>query len=423
MEIKDGEGLQRLLRQMEEYLEKDASKQSQYQYNVIKHSYFEVLLESAKKDGEAVDYMLVDTAMFYIRKNIDLVENFLDELSPFWMHGYAYYFMAKAIDDYFPEQTDTIFLYLDKALEMMYRETFSLMNEANSVIELQIFINNVRANALSRTGKTQEAYMTMNETILLLEKMTDYKNISEQRYKAYQFMANYYENANRPAEALKYLKLLRESETQRYETEKVQTLNDMSIKYETEKKEIQIQTLIREKVAARQILWLIVGLLLTLLIILLFIILLGYLKHKNMEQQLYETALMAELRLNELEKIQEQQQEQEQQQNQQKIEQSPVKNTIEKIIWLLNSSIIERDTKKAYLERLSKIDAKLFETAYQNSKVKITAMDMKYIVCFAADIDTKDVSLLFNIEPNSVNTVRYRIRKKFAKEDSFRMIL
>ena len=36
-EIKDTDGMERVLQQMKEYLEKDESKQSLYQYNVIKH--------------------------------------------------------------------------------------------------------------------------------------------------------------------------------------------------------------------------------------------------------------------------------------------------------------------------------------------------------------------------------------------------
>ncbi|MCL2073360.1 MAG: hypothetical protein FWH18_05540 [Marinilabiliaceae bacterium] len=64
----------------------------------------------------------------------------------------------------------------------------------------------------------------------------------------------------------------------------------------------------------------------------------------------------------------------------------------------------------------------MLENAYQTSKAKITSMDIKYIICFAADLDTKDISLIFNIEPASVNTVRYRIKKKFAEEDAFRMV-
>jgi len=48
---------------------------------------------------------------------------------------------------------------------------------------------------------------------------------------------------------------------------------------------------------------------------------------------------------------------------------------------------------------------------------------MKYIVCFVAAVDVKAISLLFNIEPASVYTARYRIKKKFAKDDTFRIIL
>jgi hypothetical protein len=281
-------------------------------------------------------------------------------------------------------------------------------------MEMKIYIHQLRAQTLFQQGKTQEAYRFMNESLNLLNKLKGYQTLDEQRYTAYLFMADYYENRNRPAEALKYQKLLRESEAQRYDSEKVQALNEMSVKYETEKKEIRIQTLVKEYKAAQRTLWMTIGLSLTLLAAFLLIVLSSRLKRKNVEQRLYETALLAELRQNELEKIQN---------LQQQIEQQPVKNAIEKIIWLIEKSIIEKDTKKAYLERLSKIDAKLLEQAYQTAKVKITGMDMKYIICFSTDIDVRDISLLFNIEPASVHTVRYRIKKKFSKEDTFRAIL
>ena len=413
-DMKDTDGMKRVLQQMKEYLEKDNSKQSQYQYNVIKKSYFELLLEKEKKEKAILDYRLVDSTMAGIKNNIYLVENYLNELSPYWMHGYAYYYLAKGFDDYYPEQTDSIFFYLDKALRMIEKESFSRMLEANSVMELKIYINTLRLNALAREGKTQEAYNAANEALKLLNELINYKNLDEPRYKTYQFMANYYEQANRPAEALKYQKLLRENEAQRYENEKVQAINDMSVKYETEKKETRIQTLTKEKKTANRILWLIIGLSLTLLATLFFIILSSRLKRKNVEQQLYETALLAELRQDELEKIETLKQE---------LKQNPVKNTIEKIAQMVSVSLIEKDDKKAYLDCLAKIDFKLLEQAYQTSNVKITGMDMKYIICFSAGIEVKDISLLFNIEPESVHTVRYRIRKKFAKEDTFKMIL
>ena len=409
-DTKNTDGIKRILQQMEEYLEKDNSKQSQYQYNFTKIAYFELVLEKENP----VDYRRVDSLIVSVRKNIDLAENFLEQLSPYWMHGYAYYFLAKELDLYYPEQTDSIFFYLDMAHEVFEKESFSRAQEVNSVMEFQIMNNIVRANALTREGKMQDAYKLMNEALRMLNELKNYKNLDVHRYHTYQFMADYYEKTNRPAEALKYHKLLRESEAQRYETEKVQAINDMSVKYETEKKEIQIQTLIKENETARRIFRLTVGLSLALLATAVFIILFNRLRRKNVEQRLYETALLAELRQNELEKMQN---------LKKQLEQNPVENTIEKIVQAVSASLIEKDNKKVYLESLSKIDSELLETAYQNSKVKITGMDMKYIICFAADIDVKDISLLFNIEPASVHTVRYRIKKKFQKEDSFKMIL
>ena len=409
-DIKDSDGMKRVVNQMKEYLQKDMSKQSLYQYNVIKKSYFELLLENEK---DIVDYKLVDSTMVYIKQNIDLVENFLAELSPFWMHSYAYYYMAKAFDDYYPEQSDSIFLYLDKAIEMMNAESFSQAQESNSVMEFKIFINTLRANALSRIGKIQEAYTVMNDVLLILDEMQNYNNLNELRYKAFLFMADYYEKSNNPAEALKYQKLLRQNEAQRYETEKIKVINDMSVKYETEKKEIEIQTLAKEHKATQRILQLTIGLSLTLFITFFLMIMIGKQKQKNLEQQLYETALLAELSQNELEKTRN---------INQQLERNPVKNCIEIISQTVSASLIEKDTKNTYIERLTKIDTKMLENAYQTSKAKITSMDIKYIICFAADLDTKDISLIFNIEPASVNTVRYRIKKKFAEEDAFRMV-
>jgi acid phosphatase family membrane protein YuiD len=330
------------------------------------------------------------------------------------MHGYAYYFAARALDTYYPEQTDSIFFYLDKALEMMEMESFVRKQEANSVMELKTYINTVRAKALFRTGKMPEAHKAMSEILPFLDELKNYKNLETPRHEAYQFMADYYEKVNRPGEALKYQKLLRKSEEQRYESDKIQAINEMSAKYEAEKKEMRIQNLIQKHKNTQRILWLTIGLSLALLLIFLLITLFNRLKRKNVEQKLYETALMAELRQNELEKIQSAQQE---------LEQNPVENIIEKIAALITASIIEKNYKKAYLERLSKVDAKILGQAYQNSKIKITGMDMKYIICFVAEMDTKDISLLFNVEPASIHTVRYRIKKKFAKEDAFRTIL
>lgn len=101
----------------------------------------------------------------------------------------------------------------------------------------------------------------------------------------------------------------------------------------------------------------------------------------------------------------------------------PIEKTIEEMAQVIADSTIEDNRKKNYLERLSKFNTKLLETAYQTAKVEITGMDLKYIICFVADMYIKDICLIFNIEEASVRTVRYRIRKKFVKEDTFRALL
>jgi len=348
--------------------------------------------------------------LMYIQKNIDLVENYYNELSPFWMHAYAYFYMARALDRYYPERLDDILSYLNKAVEMHEKQTFVRAQEANAVLELKINLNTVRANALSRQGKTKEAYLLMNEALTMLDELRHFKNLSEQRFLVYTFLADYYEKIGRFAHALEFQKRLRESEAERYESEKIRVINEMSVGFETERKAMQIQALLKQSQAARRILLLVIGLLLALIIASGLIIFSSHLKRKTVEQQLYETALLAELSQNELEKMQKQQQQ---------LEHNPVKNSVENMIHLVSHSLIEKDTKAMYLERLANVDVKLLEQAYQTSKVKITAMDMKYIICFAADMDAKDISLLFNIEPASVHTVRYRIRKKFGAGNAF----
>ena len=107
----------------------------------------------------------------------------------------------------------------------------------------------------------------------------------------------------------------------------------------------------------------------------------------------------------------------------QQLEKQPVRNIIENIAQIISQSLFDKEKKKTYLERLSKIDIQLIEDACQIAITGITSMDIKYIVCFVANLEVKDISWIFNVEATSVHKVRYRIRKKFAKEDLFRTIL
>ncbi|MDR2970142.1 MAG: hypothetical protein LBV32_11160 [Tannerellaceae bacterium] len=427
-EIKDTGGMKRVLRQMEEYLGKDTSKQSLYQYNVIRKSYFEILLEKEEKEKGTLNPQRVDSVMLLIRDNIELVDHFLDELDPNWMHGYAYYYLAKALYNYYPEQTDSIFPCLDKALALMEKEHHSRTNEASSVMELRIHISQIRSKTLTHEGKMQESYQAMNESLQLLDRLKDYQNLNEQRNVAHTFMADYYEKNGRPTEALKFQKLLRESESKRYETEKVQAINDMSAKYETEKKEAQIHTLIREYETARHISWLTAGLILILLIALLLFIRFYKLRKKNLEQSVYESALLAELKQHELEQTLQEAEQLRLQYSEMELradlyKQKPTKAMIGKLTEWISKSLMDKAKKDACIRKLSTLDIDMLEQGYLTADEKITSMDMKYIICFSIDMDVKDISLLFNVEPASIRTVRYRIKKKFGEKNTFKFLI
>jgi hypothetical protein len=236
-----------------------------------------------------------------------------------------------------------------------------------------------------------------------LERMSEYEDfevLNAVRSNIYECAVEIHEKTGNHAEALRFQKLFTANEARNHEKNKITAINDMSAKYDTELKQTRIETLTRENRAARQILWLVVGLSAALVVAGLSVILLGRARRKNIEQRLYETALLAELS-----------------------PQMPVRETIEKIARQVTESAIDGATKTQYLERLERLDVPLLENLYRSSGGTLTGLDMKYIVCFAATLAVRDIGLLFSVEPASVNTVRYRIRKKFAPGDPFRLVI
>ncbi len=402
--MKDVKGLQRVSEQMREYLTKDNSKQSLYQYNSIKHHYFGLLEEQSVRQDGRVDFALVDSAMVYIRANIALVENSLPELAKNWVHGYAYYYLAKELDTWYPERNAEILEALGKARKITERdlvtEGSTIALESNMMQEFDIMLNSILARTLFRTGRLQRSHAVLDHTLALLAELDDHENLNTIRSTVYRFAVEYYKKTDSPAEALRFASLLTANEERIHEWNKTLVINEMSAKYDAERNRTRIEMLTRENRATRQIMWLIAGLSLALMVAGGLIILWGQLRRKNIEQQLYETALVAELS-----------------------PLMPVRETIEKIVRLVAASTIEKDAKTAYLARLERLDIALLENVYRCSGGSLTSLDMKYIVCFAAEIAVRDIGLMFNVEPASVNTVRYRIRKKFAPDDPFRLVI
>jgi hypothetical protein len=105
------------------------------------------------------------------------------------------------------------------------------------------------------------------------------------------------------------------------------------------------------------------------------------------------------------------------------LEQKPTKAMIGKLTDWISKSIMEKEKKNAYMQQLSELDTEMLEQGYLTADEKISNMDMKYIICFAIDMDVNDMTLLFNVQPTSIHTVRYRIKKKFREKNTFRFLM
>ena len=101
----------------------------------------------------------------------------------------------------------------------------------------------------------------------------------------------------------------------------------------------------------------------------------------------------------------------------------PIQILINNLIERISGSVIEKNKKDMYIRQLSNINSEILEQVYLNAEKKISGLDMKYIICFVTEMNVKDISLLFNIEPASVLTARYRIRKKFGGNNTFRFLI
>lgn len=53
------------------------------------------------------------------------------------------------------------------------------------------------------------------------------------------------------------------------------------------------------------------------------------------------------------------------------------------------------------------------ETIVSHAEKPLSLVDKRYILCFIAGLKPTEIATLFNVEPASIYTVRYRIKKKF----------
>jgi hypothetical protein len=83
---------------------------------------------------------------------------------------------------------------------------------------------------------------------------------------------------------------------------------------------------------------------------------------------------------------------------------------------------LENGARREYVERtvvqLRELDLGHIQVMLSRGN-KITTMDKRYILCFAAGMTVDEIADFMSLEPASVYTVRYRLRKKFSSDYPF----
>jgi len=385
MNQRDTAGLGGILEQMKALYEDSPENHN------IAYDYFSVLSldYTARFEKSPADFALRDTMLFYMKAAASVMENFppedwhLYQIEPVW----AYYNIAVSYDLYFdPPVTDSIGKYLSNA-EVVRRYPGQ---DERGYLETFISTEDLRAWLKYYQGDYAGAKASMDSVLTVIatvEEMSPNTVITE-RGEAYAFYVEMYSSLGQYDKALEYQQLLEENNRKRYNVERIAELHDVSERYQNEKKQAEIERL---ETLSRWRLWLILGL----VILLGALALVYFLYRRNAEQKLYEAALEAENRMAQF---------------------SAASLVLEKLKADISALPASNPYRSAAFAALSVPNlGKQADRVFASAEKPLSTMDRKYLYCLLAGLSPEQIGGLFNIETDSVYTVRYRLRRKFPK--------
>ena len=308
-----------------------------------------------------------------------------------------YYNQALYYDFYTsPRQTDSIEAYLRRA-----EHAATLLPHLEDRQEVCISIQDMWAWLHYYRKQYRAAEQTMREVLARIDSVAEFhpNTIVTERGEAYAFMVMLCTEQGRYREALDWQERLIENNAVRYDIDKTASLQEIETRYEVEKQALEMERLQERNLAFRRLLYL----LLSLLFCAILLIVVLYLRKKNTEARLYEAALEADNMRSEIDAT----------------KAAPTdafrELLIDNLIQQLQALPAETPYKEPTIERLKSLDTKRLSNLFTQGR-QLTNMDKRYLLCFAAGMTVEQIAHLFHIEPASVYTVRYRLRKKFPAD-------
>ena len=349
-----------------------------------------------------------DLAIYYGEQSIQALEQLPNPEQWRIIPPWNYYNQALYYDFYTdPRQTDSIEVYLLRA-----EHAAALLHDPDDRQEVSISIQDMWAWLHYYRGQYRAAERTMQEVLVMIDSVAEFhpNTVVTERGEAYAFMVMLCTEQGRYREALDWQERLIENNAVRYDIDKTASLQEIETRYEVEKKTLEMERLQERNLAFRRLLYLLLSFLLC--AILLIVVL--YLRKKNTEARLYEAALEADNMRSAMDAALTAAPSEKEELNKEKKEDgmTALQLLADNLIKQLQQLPASCAYKMHSIARLQTLDIEnIAHLCAQGNR--LTNMDKRYILCFAAGMSVEDVADLFHIEPASVYTVRYRLRKKF----------
>ena len=378
---------------MSQQCEELKSLNEQYPSSMVAYNYYSV----ASGYYSYVDS--IELAIAHGWRAIDALEQIDNPAAYNIVPVWSYYNMAFFYDMYFqPPMVDSVRHYLSRA-----RASLKDSRTRKDTLEALISIVDLEAwqEYYEKDYAQAEAMMVYVLELIDTVAQTSPNTVVTERGEAYKFMAMIHEEQRHWQKAFAYQQKLLDNNELRYNEDKRRVLQEVQTQYEVEKQQLELDKLAAENRSNR---WIMVALwlLLLLLVIGYWLLVMG---RRNAEAKLYEAALEADNMRQTIQCLESQ-------------------TDVDPLVILVDELVgqLEGGARRDYVERtvvqLRELDLGHIQVLLSHGK-KITTMDKRYVLCFAAGMTVEEIADFMSLEPASVYTVRYRLRKKFSLEYPF----
>lgn len=266
---------------------------------------------------------------------------------------------------YNPPKIDSMQAYINRALAVGKK----ILSSRDDIYEGKIAAYDLQAWVYLYRKEYALAEQKEKEVLAMIDDLEARRGnaVLTERGEAYAFFVELYKTMGQLDKALEYMELKNEADRKRFDLDKNNAIRHIQAQYETKKKDEHISHLHQRNIALTVIVTLLLSVIAALVAFFIY-------RRKLREQELYSEALAAEF------------------------EASARHFSVKLLADQLGIGGIDLDEAHQLMERAVK---------------PLSVVDQKYILCFLNGEDVKTIARRFNVEPASVYTVRYRMKKKF----------